>query len=81
VENFTIPAKDIFVFYTMQPLVYIQNDSKLLSEIPWPIIFKPVKTKIKLFTEYESVTQQVLLSTESILHSYSVGSFILLFPV
>jgi hypothetical protein len=33
----------------------VQCDSKLLSEFPWPIIFK-----IKLLTEYESVTQKVL---------------------
>jgi hypothetical protein len=38
----------------------MQCDSKLLSGFPWPIIFK-THEKIKLLTEYESVTQEVLL--------------------
>jgi hypothetical protein len=44
---------------TMWPILpNIQNDSKLLSGFPWPIIFKPEITK--LLTEYEGVTQKVL---------------------
>jgi hypothetical protein len=40
------------------------SDSKLVSAFPWPIIFK-----IKLLTEYDSVTQEVLLSVESIMQN------------
>jgi hypothetical protein len=40
--------------------IKVQGDSKLLSEFPWPIIFKSETTKIKLLTEYEGVTQKVL---------------------
>jgi hypothetical protein len=38
---------------------HLSCDSKLLSGFPWPVIFKP-KKKIKIFTEYENVTQKVL---------------------
>jgi hypothetical protein len=47
----------------------IQGDSKLLLRFSWPIIFKPEKNKTKLLTEYESVTQKVLLPVESILQN------------
>jgi hypothetical protein len=40
-------------------LQQMQNDSKLLSVFPWPIIFK--SEIIKLLTEYANVTHKVLL--------------------
>jgi hypothetical protein len=39
-----------------------QDDSKFLSEFPWPISFK-------LLTEYKNVTQNVLLLVEQILQN------------
>jgi hypothetical protein len=36
---------------------------------PWPVIFKNEKKKIKLLTEYESVTKKVLLFIRSILEN------------
>jgi hypothetical protein len=47
----------------------IQGDSKLLSGFSWPIIFKSEKRKSKLLTEYESVTQRVLLYIELMLQN------------
>jgi hypothetical protein len=47
----------------------IRGDSKLLSGFPWPIIFKPGNNKEKLHTEYENLTQIVLLSIKSILQN------------
>jgi hypothetical protein len=35
---------------------------------PWPIIFKPEKLN-KIYMEYESVSQKVLLITESMLQN------------
>jgi hypothetical protein len=43
---------------------YVQDDSKLLSELSSPIIFKNMQNKIKLLMEYETVTHRVLLTTE-----------------
>jgi hypothetical protein len=40
-------------------LLYVLGDSESLSGFPWPIIFKSKKKKVKLLTEYESVTQKV----------------------
>jgi hypothetical protein len=40
---------------------------KYCPGFPWPIIFKP--EAIKLLTEYESVTQKVLLFIETILQN------------
>jgi hypothetical protein len=44
--------------------VKIQCDSKLLPGFPWPIIFNPENSKIKLLTEYENATQKVILDTK-----------------
>jgi hypothetical protein len=44
----------------MEELQYIQGDSKLMSGLPWPVIFKSEKIKMKLFAEYQSITQEVL---------------------
>jgi hypothetical protein len=44
----------------MQIKKKLQGDSKLVLVFPW-FIFKSEKNKIKLFTEYEGVTQNGLL--------------------
>jgi hypothetical protein len=51
----------------MEINVVVEGDSKLLSEFPWPLILK--LEKINLITEYESVTQRVLLPIESVLQN------------
>jgi hypothetical protein len=48
-------------------IINIQGDSKLLTVFPWPVIFQTGRNKIKLLTEYESITQKVLLPIESVL--------------
>jgi hypothetical protein len=45
------------------------GDSKILSGFTLTIIFKPEIKKVKLLTEYESVTEEVLLSIEAILQN------------
>jgi hypothetical protein len=49
--------------------VNIEGDSKLLLGFPWPILFKPEEILIRLFTEFESATQKVLLSLESVVQN------------
>jgi hypothetical protein len=57
------------LFYDAFSILTLQGDSNLLSGFSWRIIFKTKKKEIKLFKEYESVTQKVLLFIEPILQN------------
>jgi hypothetical protein len=63
IVRFRTKTTEFMFFYSY--VLIVQDDSKLLSGFPWPIIFKPRKNKMKLLTEYEIVTQNVSLSIES----------------
>jgi hypothetical protein len=55
-----IQHKDNLSISILSLTVIVQGDSKLLSGFLWPVIFKSEsKKKKKLFTEYESVTQNI----------------------
>jgi hypothetical protein len=48
----------VYNFQYIYIYIYTKCDSKLLLGFPSPIIFKPKNDRIKLLTEYESVTEK-----------------------
>jgi hypothetical protein len=61
--------KKYVYFIIFQILFIVEGDSKLLSGFPSSIIFQIGESKIKLLTEYENVTQRVLLPIDSMLQN------------